>query len=563
MIIAAFCELASLGFVLPFLSILLDPSSLREFKFIENFFLNFDEERIKIFITLIFCSLILISGLVRILVFKATTVFAFKCGTDLSTKMFKLTLFQPYENHIYRNSSEVISAISKKVSVASQIILQLMTALSSFILFLFISFGLFYLSPFTAITASIFLGISYIIISYITRSSLLKNSYIESSEQNKLIKILQEGLGGIKEIILKDLQNLYTDKYRESDKPMREAAGKNVFLGGSPRFIMEVLGIVLIASLALFFSFSEFGLMSFMPILGALAIAAQRVLPAIQTGYASWAGFIGSSVSLSDALELLEQKINETEKKAEKIEFKKSIVLKKISYKHIKQKKNTLEDVSFSIYPGQKIAIVGKTGSGKSTLIDIFMGLIKPHSGKILVDDLDLELEKYSDWRNTFSHVPQDIFLLDTSIGENITFSSKIDKDKLDKVVDICCLNGLVQSKEKGIMTQVGEKGIQISGGQKQRIGIARAIYKQSKILILDEATSSLDNITEQKIMNNILKSDPLKTIIMIAHRLASIENFDQIIFIENGKVVEKGTYSELMKNKKYFFNLSRKKIFN
>ena len=143
MIIAAFCELASLGFVLPFLSILLDPSSLREFKFIENFFLNFDEERIKIFITLIFCSLILISGLVRILVFKATTVFAFKCGTDLSTKMFKLTLFQPYENHIYRNSSEVISAISKKVSVASQIILQLMTALSSFILFLFISFGLF------------------------------------------------------------------------------------------------------------------------------------------------------------------------------------------------------------------------------------------------------------------------------------------------------------------------------------------------------------------------------------------------------------------------------------
>ena len=174
-----------------------------------------------------------------------------------------------------------------------------------------------------------------------------------------------------------------------------------------------------------------------------------------------------------------------------------------------------------------------------------------------------MELEKYSDWRNTFSHVPQDIFLLDTSIGENITFSSKIDKDKLDKVVDICCLNGLVQSKEKGIMTQVGEKGIQISGGQKQRIGIARAIYKQSKILILDEATSSLDNITEQKIMNNILKSDPLKTIIMIAHRLASIENFDQIIFIENGKVVEKGTYSELMKNKKYFFNLSRKKIFN
>jgi ATP-binding cassette subfamily B protein len=409
--------------------------------------------------------------------------------------------------------------------------------------------------------ASIFLGTSYIIISRFAKKSLLKNSLIESTEQNKLVKILQEGLGGIREIILEDLQLLFSEKYKNSDSLMRKAAGNNIFLAGSPRYMMEVLGIILIACLALFFSYTELGLSGYIPILGTLAIASQRVLPAIQNGYASWAGFLGSSASLSDSLDLLEQKIVSNKNSSGIINFKKNIKFNNVGFNHLNQDIPILKNISFEIIKGKKIGIVGKTGSGKSTLLDILMGLLNPNEGKITIDKVNLEEANKVAWRTHFSHVPQNIFLLDASIEENISFRDfeKTDHEKVKNVCKLACLEDFIHSKKDGLKTNIGEKGIQISGGQKQRLGIARALYKDSPILIFDEATSALDNVTEEKLMNNILKSDPTKTIIMIAHRLTSIKDFDYIIYLDDGKILEKGSFKELMNSKSKFFDIYTK----
>jgi ATP-binding cassette, subfamily B, bacterial PglK len=566
MIIGAAAEMISLGMVIPFLGSLLETEKFLQFELIKTINNIFNVETSNEFITLmtlLFCVVVIMASIWRVLLLKLTTSYAYATGTDLSAKVFKLSLYQTYEIHASRNSSEVISAVTRKISITTQALMHVLTALSVMFLFVFFISILLYLDPFTASISLTILGLFYTCISIIVKKKLFRNSEIESREQNKLIKIIQEGLSGIREVILENLQKNYADKFLNSDRPMRKAAGNNIFIGGSPRFVIEAAGIVMIACLALYFNYTELGIKGYLPILGALALGAQRLLPAIQQGYAAWAGIMGSRQSLVDSISFLEQKIATQQLTTKnKISFKNTIELRNVEFAYANEEQPLFKNLNFKMNCGEKVALVGSTGSGKSTLMDLVMGLLYPQKGALLVDSIQVDDKYIMSWRNTFAHVPQDIYLLDGTFADNIAFGNNLTGDINQAATNACIYDDIIL-KDEGMLSMLGERGIKISGGQKQRIGIARALYKNVDFLVLDEATSALDNATEAAVMKNIMNTCKNMTILMIAHRLSSIKNFDKIFVLDKGKIVSVGTYDELLNNCQIFKRLANQKNLN
>jgi ATP-binding cassette subfamily B protein len=568
MVVGAIAEMLSLGMVIPFLGSLLETERFLEFQMIKDINNTFNiktNDQFIVLMTLLFSIVVILASLWRVLVLKLTTSYAYATGTDLSTKVFELSLYQDYEVHASRNSSEVISAVTRKIGITTQAMMHVLTSLSVLILLFFFINVLFLLDPITASVCLLSLGFFYSLITLVAKRSLHRNSEIESREQNNMIKIIQEGLSGAREVILENLQKAYSDKFKLSDGPMRKAAGNNIFIGASPRFIIEAIGIVLISLLALYYNFTELGIKGYLPILGALALGAQRLLPAIQQGYAAWAGIVGSRQSLIDAVEFLEQKVVINQEFNEnKIPFKDSIELNDIQFSYLNEDKSLFKNLNFKFKCGEKVALVGSTGSGKSTLMDLVMGLLTPQKGYLIVDGVKINNRLITSWRNTFAHVPQDIYLLDGNFIDNISFGSLKTPNNID--IEKAALNASIYDdiveKVNGMYTMLGERGVKISGGQKQRIGIARALFKDVNFLILDEATSALDNATESKVMKNIMSTCKNMTILMIAHRLSSIKNFDRIYVLDKGRIVSEGSYDYLLGNCKIFQNLvNQKKI--
>ena len=287
----------------------------------------------------------------------------------------------------------------------------------------------------------------------------------------------------------------------------------------------------------------------FIPLLGTFALASQRLIPSMQQIYAGWAGIVSYSEGLKNIVDILNLKNKRKSYKSLKIlpyRLKNSFELNSINYRYKGSSSLSIEDINFKIYKGEKIGIIGKTGVGKSTLLDIIMSLLKPTQGKIFIDNTQLynsdKLINEESWRQSISHVPQTIFLSDESIAKNIAFGipeGEINFSKVKKVAKLASIKSFIESLTNDYDTRVGERGIMLSGGQRQRIGIARALYRDASLLILDEATSALDSITEKKILENIFYYRKNLTIIMVAHRLSTLSVCDRIINLERGKIKE------------------------
>ena len=566
MLISALVEVMSLGAIMPFLAVLISPEEAFQqptiFFIANKFGLNSADELILPF-TLVFISAALLAGLLRILILWGTTLVSVFNGTDLSTKVYRNTLYQPYEVHVQRNSSEVISGISAKINdVVFRIIQSILVLISSFLVIIAIVLVLVLIDPVIALSSFAIFGGTYLGISSIFVKRLEINSKRIADEQTQVVKALQEGLGGIRDVILNRTQEFYTEIYKRADYPLRYALGNNNFLGQSPRFAIESLAIVLISGLAFFLTSSTEGVGKYVPLIGAMALGAQRLLPNLQLSYASWASIMGSKSSLIDVIELLEssQDNNLSRKEAKLINFRKSIDLVNISFKYDSHETLVLKEINLSIKKNSKVGFVGSTGSGKSTLFDIIMGLLSPELGHLLIDNNILLKEDIAGWQKNISHVPQNIYLSDASIAENIAFgvdSDEIDMKKVRQAAAIACISEFIESNPKKYDSFVGERGMKISGGERQRIGIARAIYKQRRLLILDEATSALDNETEKEVIKGISNLESKPTILMIAHRLSTVKYCDSIVLLENGKVVAEGSYEDLLKISPSFRNLA------
>jgi len=556
MFAASFAEILSIGAVLPFLAVLTAPERIFKLPAARPFinFIGFtSSNQLLLPLTIGFGAAALLSGAMRLLLLWASTRISFAIGADLSINIYRRTLYQPYAVHAARNSSEVISGISGKASgVIGNIIMPSLTLISSAIMLIAILLALISLDPVIALAAFGGFGLIYAIIIKLTQGRLLINSQSIARESTQLIKSLQEGLGGIRDVLIDGCQAVYCQIYRNADLPLRRAQGNSNFISQSPRFGIEALGMMLIAALAYLLARQPDGIAKAIPVLGALALGAQRLLPVLQGGYVSWSSIQSGQVSLKDTLELLDQPLPEyvDQPPAKPIPFHQQITLKQLSFRYTHQTPWILNNLDLTIPKGSRIGFIGLTGSGKSTLLDIVMGLLQPNQGTLQIDNEEITTNNTRNWQAHIAHVPQAIFLADSTIQENIAFGvpiNKINQDLVKQAAEQAQIADIIETWPKKYQTFVGERGIRLSGGQRQRIGIARALYKKADVIIFDEATSALDNKTEQAVMQSIESLGQNLTILIIAHRLTTLKNCTQIVELADGGIKRIGTYQEIV----------------
>ncbi len=548
-------DVVSLGAILPFLSILIVPETIFSnpiMAHVASILGIYSAEQLALPITVGFVFIALVAGSMRLLLLWATTKFTFASGSDLSIEVYRRTLYLPYHEHLARNSSEVVSGIINNVDgVVVWVMQPLLTLISSVVLMVAITVTLVFIDPIVATTAISGFGACYLLITKFSRRKLKQNGQRINDEQIQVIKALQEGLGGIRDVLLDGTQPVYCDIYRRADRPLRQASGSNTFISGSPRFAMEGLGMALIACMAYALSQRVGGLTPALPVLGVLALSAQRLLPALQQSYLAWASIIGSYPALTDIIARLDQPVAREyfQPAPLQLSFEKSIRFDKVRFRYSQDGPYVLDDFNLTISKGSRVGIFGGTGGGKSTAIDLLMGLLPASEGVLLVDEEPCVGTRVRAWQKYIAHVPQSIYLADSTLAENIAFGvpkDAIDMNRVRSVARQAQIADFIESLNEGYQVNVGERGIRLSGGQRQRIGIARALYKQAKVLVFDEATSALDNATEQSVMDAIDGLDRDLTILLIAHRITTLSRCDTIIEIENGRVVRQGSYDQL-----------------
>ena len=556
MLVSAFAEVISLGAVVPFLGILVAPDRVFSYPIVADAAQAWgitSPDQLVLPLTVMFATAALMAGAIRMTLLWASTRIAFSAGADLGFEVYRRTLYQPYRVHVARNSSEVISGIINKVNgVVFGVLLPLLTLVSSTVLLLAIIIALFAIDPFISFLATVGFGASYALITWMSRQRVHRNSQRIAYEQTQVVKALQEGLGGIRDVLLDGTQPVYCNIYRQADHPLRRAQGSNIFIGGSPRYVMEGLGMALIAALAYFISYQSGGIATALPVLGALALGAQRLLPALQQIYSAWTSIAGSRASLADAIELLNQPLSDEmlQPAPAPLLLQKDIQFRDVRFRYAGDGPWVLDDLNLIIPKGSRVGFVGSTGSGKSTTLDLLMGLLIPTEGEFLVDSQPISGNRLRAWQSSIAHVPQSIYLADTTLAENIAFGvplKAIDLDRMREAARQAQISDFIENSPEGYEACVGEQGIRLSGGQRQRIGIARALYKQASVLVFDEATSALDNATEQSVMDAIEGLSGDLTILLIAHRLSTVQRCDTIVELEQGRVVAKGTYDHLL----------------
>ena len=553
MLAAALAELVSIGSVLPFLAVLTNPESVMNLPYIGGY-VNFEDPSELIFIaTVTFASAAILSGIIRLLLLRRLTNLSFITGSEIATLAYSKAIQRSYSDHVQSNSSELISTITGKThSAIFTTLIPVLTIISSTFIISIILSALIFFNPQIAIISISCISAIYVIISIFSRKKLIEGSQIIANKNDELIRVLQESLGGIREIIIDNTHDLYINSYKKIDYDFRMAQSSRTIIGQSPRYWMEAIGMVLIAVFSYYLAKTSESFISVVPILGTIALAAQRMLPVIQLAYGSWANIQSGSYSMEDILDILNEKNTSLldEGSEQDFSFKHEIVLDNVNFYHVNSADPTLEGINLKIKKGQKIGIIGETGSGKSTLMDIMMGLLTPTSGNIIIDGIKIDSKSLKKWQSKISHVSQAIFLVDATVNENIAFgalNSQINHPLIEQSAKISESSDFIKKLNKGLQSKVGERGAQLSGGQLQRIGIARALYKDKEVIFFDEATSALDLFTEEKIMNNIHESKNDITMIMIAHRLQTLKNCDFIVELKEGKIKAFKDYNELI----------------
>jgi ATP-binding cassette subfamily B protein len=555
MVLTSAFEVISIGAVIPFLGALIEPSNIFELPAAQPFiqFLGVNQPTQIIFpISALFAIAVVMSGAMRLLLLWVSVKFSFILGVDLSVSIFTQVINQPYIAHTKQNSSDIISAISIKIAqVINGVVLSVLNMISSFIIFIAIITILLVINPGASLTAILLFSSLYLFFYLYVKQKLKVNSANVTRESNSLIKIVQEALGGIRDIIIDSNEKFYRSIFWRADLVFRKSLGSTLFITSSPRYFMETFGVLLIVLLA--YMLSTQGEKSFadgIPVLGALALGAQRLLPVMQIFYNAWGNIKGTHFVLKEVLGYLN--LNDTKTTNlinDDCTFEKNIRLKDVSFGYDENPIPAINNINIDIKKGDCIGIIGKTGSGKSTLIDIMMGLLDPTHGTLEVDENVITRSNRRAWQSRIAHVPQNIYLSDSTLEENIAFGipvEEIDSSLVRRAAISANIDSVVNEWPLKYKTILGERGIRLSGGQRQRIGIARALYKQADVLFLDEATSSVDTATELSIMKAIEELGNDVTLIIIAHRITTLKNCSRILELTNeGKIYEK-VYSDI-----------------
>tara|TARA_B100000575_G_scaffold292819_1_gene302259 strand:- start:20652 stop:22367 length:1716 start_codon:yes stop_codon:yes gene_type:complete len=510
-------------------------------------------------------SIMLFSACFSLYTIKVLYYFGSTIGGSISNRLFKHFLFQPWLFHSENSSSSLIhKVINESQRLTFAIIHQALTFNAKAAIALLMSIAIVIYNPIISLSGLIIFSLSYLFIFKLSESHLNRASRSLAEDQEIRLKKASESFGGIQNIILSRTQSHFINAFNKSTDNYYIAWGNSQVLSITPKYLLEVLamGSIIILVLVLFLSGNE-NLGEILPTLSVFALAGYKILPALQTAYYSFS-IITANISAFENLKLdLINSYNENQrreplktKSTEEIKFKNKLSLRNISFVYPESTKNVLNKISLEIEAETTIGIVGPSGSGKSTMIDLILGLINPISGEFIADDAVIDKSNIHLWQRNIGFVPQSIFLSDSTIKENIAFGidvKSIDNEKLHEAAKLSNIMDFVSSLPDGLETVVGERGIQLSGGQIQRIGIARALYNNPNVLVFDEATSSLDGISEKFIMEAINKLSGQKTIIIVAHRLDTIKNCDLIFLLNDGKILDTGTYNELLERNLVF----------
>jgi ABC-type multidrug transport system fused ATPase/permease subunit len=539
----------SIGATLPFLSILSNPNYILLNKKATHYlsFINITtSDKLIFYITFIYVIILFTSALLKWLLFYFNNKVNNTVGSYLGYLLYKYTLYKPYTYHTTNNSSDIIAGITKASEIINLIINPFFLIINSLFTIIFLTLTLIILNPKVILITLLLLTLCYIIVMYLVKDKLKKEANRINDMRPILLKTMQEGLGGIRDILLDGLQEVFSEIYKKNESKMRRSVSNISLISMTPNIVIQTIGIITITIMASLVASNDSGnnsLQNGLPFFGALAFAYLRISPAIQQIYTSWTNINNGSPAIEYVVNFLDQDLPNFAKIKlnEQISFEKSISFENVSFRYNDSTKYILENISIKIPKGSRVGIVGKTGEGKSTLLDIIMNLLYPTSGHIRIDDTILNINNFRSWQKHISHVPQSIYLSDSSIAENIAFgvnknniNFELLKNSADKAMILETINQLSQKFE----TKIGERGVRLSGGQRQRIGIARALYKQSNVIIFDEATSALDSNTESEVMNAINKLDKNLTLIIVAHRLSTLKECDIIFEVENGKII-------------------------
>jgi len=549
-LLSSFSESFSIAMTLPLISVLIDPNQMWQILWIQKIFLTFgisDPYHLITPITVVFIIASLISTFIKLFILRTNNFFAAAIGNDISSLTYSRILNQPYERQLEINSSEAISAATNYSDAARETIYGSLNFLSYSSFVLTIEITLFIFNWKVALASIFVFGISYLLVSYKSKLIILKNGKAIALLGKERVKTIQEGLGSIRDVLLGSKQKIFTDNYSKIDLNYRKKSASNKFITFSPRYIIENIGFIFLAIIAYVLAGRENGTNNILPVLGTFAVAAQKLLPSMQQCYNSIGTIRSNKSSVEKVISILNKKNDFFYSKDIKpLNFKSRIKFSNISYKYPNSNKLILDDVDLVINKGDRIGIIGTTGSGKSTFTDLLMGLLKPISGSIFVDNVNLYCKKNPidilNWRLAISHVPQNIYLSDCSIAENIAFGTpynEIDFEKMEKAATRSKVDRFINGTKNKYLTKIGENGIKLSGGERQRIGIARALYHDSKVIVFDEATSALDDKTESEVISSLNQLDKDLTLIIVAHRLTTLDICNRVLKVEGSRVIE------------------------
>lgn len=551
-------ELIGIGAVLPFLQLVAAPESMSRMPVVQQAISLVGGREVADLImpaaALLVAAAILASAARMALVwinFRFVGVLTY----DLSMLVFSRTIRQPYGMHVRRNTAEVLSGIEKVNYVGAYLLAPLLQALSSAVIAAAIMVLLFLVDSVTATIAAVVMGAAYVGIGLLSRPVLLRMGKRLAALSTERVKLAQESFGGIRDIILDRSHPMFERQFGLVDAEVRKISANVGFISSAPRYLIEAAAIILIAVLALYYTGRPGGVIGAVPVLGALALGAQRLLPLLQNISSAWVQYASTSGLLSDLFKLIDGPVlssGSTPHKIVPLAFERSIELRGLGFSY--SDSHAVVNVDLLIPKGARIGFIGRTGSGKSTLLDLVMGLLEPTSGCILVDGVPLQGETLARWQAQIAHVPQSIFLTDDSIAANIAFGSSpdaIDLEQVRRAAALADIHEFIETLPHGYGTRVGERGVRLSGGQRQRIGIARALYKRAAVLVLDEATSALDDSTEAVVMRGIENLDRSLTVLLIAHRLSTVAACDMVVRLEGGRIAETGTYREVVRKER------------
>jgi len=538
MVSLSFAEAFSLATIVPFIGIFLNPDIFFSHPWLNPLIFFFEiknEDQLFLSITIIFILFVILSGLIKLsFIYKSNKITQI-IESDLRSKIFKNNIYQSYSYHLGQNSNDVMSNIMQKNSSMAAFLDDFIAILSSLMTIVLVFSFLIFLKPFIIIAIVSVLVIFFVIIFSLNKKKILENGKKISENQDKLVTIFQNSIGYISELIIYSLHDIFISKFNKSSNILAENFTYNYNKTQSPRVYLEYATLLCLATLIYYLNKSESNVTNSLTVLAALGLGAQKMLPLINRIHSAITRMKGVQGIVTDSLNLLDNSKIEINKNSYsgKIFLKKSIKLKNICFSFDKKNKFILKNINLEIKKGSKVGIKGATGSGKSTLGNIIIGLLDPTEGQLFIDDILINSQNKFAWQKNVSLIPQNVFMDDSTIAENIAIgigSKDINLEKVKNAAKQAHIHDFIVSTTDQYNEKVGERGIRLSGGQRQRIGIARALYREAKIILFDEATNQLDTDTESLIMKSISNLDKEVTVLFIAHRLSTLENCDQII---------------------------------